>query len=136
MDKNEIIMSIVELSQDVIGGDINPLDAYSDLKEIETILSSVKDSILNIALDEFDKYGEKSVSRNGYEFASTSSGRYDYSNSDDWKNYKKKMKDIEVKMVAAYKNAGTALIDEETGEVYPPASYTESKRSLRLKKLK
>lgn len=136
MNKDEIILSIKNEVQKVIDGDSNPLDALIIIKGLETAIKSARESILDDCLTEFDKHGEKAVKYHGCQFSATQSGRYDFSHNKDWSDLSSKMKSIESKMKIAYSNPGTALIDEDTGEVYEPASYKSSKRSISVKMLK
>ena len=131
-------MKLTELAikkRKVLDGDINPLEFLTQLNELEKAIKDAKEEILNDAILEFDRHGAKSIIEYGFEISATQSGRYDYTNNSDWNMYKNKMKDIESKMQAAYKN-NASILDDNTGEVYEAALYKANKPSLKLKKLK
>lgn len=126
---------ILKLVSDVENGDINPLEALTKVKELEDLVKDAKAKISEDAITEYEKHGEKTVDIYGYEISYTASGRYTYSNNNDWVNIDNSRKELEKKMQAAYKAAMT-MLDEATGEMIPAAEYKANKPSLRLKKKK
>lgn len=125
-------MDFIKKKEQVLNGEYDALKLYTELTELEKAIKDAKAEILEDAMTEFDKHGEKTVVLHGYEIAVTQSGRYDYSSSSDWNTKKAELKDIETKMQAAYKS-NSSVLDNDTGEVFEPASYKSNKASLRLK---
>ena len=128
-------MDFLKKKEQVLNGEYNALELYSELSDLEKAIKAAKDEILEDAITEFEKHGAKSVKEYGFEISATQSGRYDYSSNQTYMQLKNQMKDIEDKMKAAYSTQST-ILDDNTGEVYEPASYKASKVSLKFKKLK
>jgi hypothetical protein len=122
-------------------GDIDARE-YARLLQFEKKLSTItKDrKIREIALEEFSKYPEKEGEYKGVKWIyKNGSGRYGYEHSEEWQKLKEQeekmselRKQLEEKMKAAYKTSST-IIDEETGEIIPPATYTAYSDSISVK---
>lgn len=127
-------MNLEEKKQQVLNGDYNALKLYGELADLEKAIKKAKAEILEDAIIEFEKHGEKSVSANGFEISKSQSGRYDYSDNADWNKLQSNIKELEKKMQAAYKGGGE-ILDNDTGEIIEPATYKASKEGLKFKKL-
>jgi hypothetical protein len=95
---------------------------------------AAKESILEMALFERKKYPETMLKLYGKNIYIIQSGTYKYDHYDDWNKIKTKLETIQENMklsLQAWKK-GQTIVDEDTGEVIPPASYKSSKESLKL----
>lgn len=121
---------VEEIKQGVLDGDINPLNAMEAVKRMDEYLSDLKKSITDIALDELDKYGEKEVTFGNAKFSKSSSGRYDYSNDEEWVALNNAKKEREKTLQTAYKTKGELVVD---GEVINKPIYKANKESIKIK---
>ena len=125
-------MTEIEILEDsVLEGRVDPLDVYRTLHQMKTEAEKGMKQILDVTIDEFDKYGEKSLDKHGATFKKASSGRYTYKHYDRWNEVNDERKEIEDKMKQAYK--GMTIVDEETGEQIPAADYTPNRESISVK---
>lgn len=116
---------------DVLEGNDDAYKLMLFIKKLEEKLKSVKNDILEVAVDETtDK-----IEWNGYRFENTSSGRYNYDHCLEWTELKERMKTIEKNMQIVYKS-GNAMFDNETGEEVQPAEFKPSKKSVKITKYK
>lgn len=60
--------NINTIIQGVESGEINPLDAFAPFKKLEAIFKQAKERIDRFALDEAEKYNEKTFSHSGVKF--------------------------------------------------------------------
>lgn len=112
-----------------------PLRVLAEIKKAIDTLTKYKEELLEDAIAEREKYQEKEYVLGDFGISFHNSGKYDYSNNADWVKLKAEMKEIEEKMQLAFKTNAT-IIDDETGEVYSPASFKANKKSLIFKYLK
>ena len=129
------------LKEQFLNGQIDPRE-YARLlkfsKQVETLTKDKK--IKEMALEEFGKYPEGEGEFKGVEWRyKNGSGRYSYSHFEGWQKLKEQedklaelRRQLESKMKAAHKTDST-IIDEETGEVIPPATYTAYSDSISVK---
>lgn len=130
---NEIL---AELTQSVIDGNADPLEAYIHLKSIEKRISECLKEVEPIAYQEADKWSEKVFTYKGAEIQKkNAAGRYDYSTVSLWKQAEERKKKIEELAKVAYKG-GVTVVDEESGEVVEPCAYTEGKSIISVRLLK
>lgn len=111
-------------------GEINPLNFLAALKKLEQEIQLCKTLVEEEALDEIDKYPEKTIELDGFSVTQTSGGRYSYKEDGEWKELEKNKKNREKQMQQAYKTEGELVID---GEVIPPADYIPNKKSISIK---
>lgn len=135
-----------EFTIQVEEGNINSLDAYIAVKEIEKIISGDKSSVgileqlRDLAIDEAEKV--KGESYKGYKVELKQGGRYDYSHISKISDLKQEMKPLEQSIKELQKVAQTAfkightMVDDETGEVIEPAKYIPYATSIVLTKEK
>jgi hypothetical protein len=127
---------INELTQNALDGSANALEAYIELKRIETALKTALESLTDAAYQEADKFTEKTFALKGAEVTKKSAaGRWDYSHIHQYSATKERLKTIEemAKQAAASAKHGRTIIDDATGEVIEPAIYTEGKSLLAIK---
>jgi len=118
-----------EFTNDILDGNINPLQAAAILKSMEDFSKTVRGNVLvkDCIREELDKYTEKSVHFNGLIFTKKVVGtRYDYSNCNDpIYNRRKLQYDIAAANLKEREEflkivplEGLTVVDDETGEVY------------------
>ena len=122
---------IQSIQDDVDLGYKNALEAYKILTEAEKLIKEVKASILDQAIDEYEKYGEKTVEYNGFKISKTQSARYDYKHIAAWADLKGQLTNVEELAKLAEKQGKAIVLD--TGEFVDPAKKTYSKESLSFK---
>lgn len=114
----------------VENGDVDPIKAIAYINAVDKILKEVRSKVMDMALDEFAKYGEKEISvLDGCKISQVEAGvRYDYSNCEKWRTIKENEDAISSQRKSLEKTLQTITkpiqsIDEETGEVlslFPP----------------
>lgn len=117
-------------------GNVNPLDAFAVFKKMEKLFNEAKKTIDNYAIEEAEKYGNKSFEYNGQKFeVRDGAKRYSFKDIEEWKIANENLKNIEEKYKTAYKNnkIGLSALDEETGEVLQVPTVTNNKSSLIVK---
>lgn len=101
----------------VLNGEINPIELDYHLKVISDMVETIRKDkdVRECTLNEMSKCG-KSFSYKDAEITLSERKSYDYSNDHEWTKLKEKMKARETIL----KNVpeGTAMVDEETGEIY------------------
>lgn len=128
----ELAEEIGYIADGVEEGKFDELDVHLGLKELESIVKDSKKKIEDYVLDEFDNYGEKEVEKHGKVISKVSGrGRYSYDHYQPYVKLNNERKDLETKMKSALK-AGGGVVDEDTGEIVPPAEYSPGKETLRV----
>ena len=120
--------------QRVLDGDDDALQTFVMLSSTEKIFKQAKDKIKSIAVEEFEKYGEKTLENFGAKISKTGSGRYSYKDYEGWRKLNNARKDIEKMMQTSYKMAlqGDTYVSND-GEEIPPALYTPNEIGLSIK---
>jgi hypothetical protein len=124
----KIIDDIIDIVQQCDDGNIDPLKAYVMFKRIEITAQNCLKQIQNEALIEANKYPEKVIGMDGAEvMKKRAAGRWDYSQCVYVTQAKEEAKRQEEIAKQAYKASqrGQQIFNEESGEVFTPASYTE-----------
>jgi len=113
-------------------GNVDPLDAYINLKLALSELTDAVESLAPLAIDQRLKYGKENLIRNGFlvEY-SEGTPRYAYKHSEAWSRISAELKSVEELMKQSAK-LNKAIVDESTGEVFEPAKITYTKPFLRL----
>ena len=104
-------------------GNANPLDALAKLKCLALAFEQAEKKIKELALEELEKHGGKSIEINGTKFTKIESGvKYDYSNNQLWQklnevsdaaNAERKALEDKLKKI----EYGHSIVNEATGEV-------------------
>lgn len=135
---NEIQQTLQDAVTVAKDGLTSPMQVYAELSTLEKICKELKDEIKPDAMNEFQKYGQKTVKHGMFEISKTAGGRYTY--PDDFVTYQrsvKEVKNLEKLMQQVYNGikSGTnaVIVHEETGEVIPAATYVASEESLAIK---
>lgn len=89
-------MNYKEITDQVVNGDINALKAYIDLKVAEKELEYALAVVQPLAINEADKYTEKTFKAFGAVIEKRSApGRWDYAQVNAWKQAKDRLAYIE-----------------------------------------
>lgn len=126
-------MDITKIVEQVLGGEISPLDTYIELKTLEKEIADALTKIKDDALLEAQKYN--GADYKGFRIeVRDGGGRYSYDHIDDYKQLKEQLKSLESKYQSAYKQSlkSISLIDDN-GEEVPVARYTFSSPSILFK---
>lgn len=137
-----------QFRDEILNGEVNPLEAAIILKAMEDFTKSLRGDILikDCVKSELDKYPEKSVRFNGCTFTKKAVGtKYDFSNCNDPELERLKAKaEIAASLLKEREDflkvcpeSGHEFIDNKTGEVvtiYPPAKISEEGYSISFAK--
>lgn len=133
----QIFKDIQSATSDIISavadGWIDGKDAFAFFSAVEKTIGEGKRSVLDKAIEEveepYEAFGLRIESRSG-------AGRYTYDDA-SYLSAKAKLKQMETLRKQAYKIREEAtIIDPETGEIVPPARYTQGKVALYVTKPK
>ena len=134
MNFQEIFQAVEVQSISAKNGNLNPLEVYIELKNLESFVKECKDLVQLDALIEAEKY--KGQIFNGYEVDVRSvGGRYTYDHIDEISALKAQIKELEKAAQDSYKLSakGSIMMNDQTGEVTPPAHYKEGSTAIILK---
>ncbi len=126
------------IKEAVENGAIDPLLAYTKIHELEESLKAAKEVVYDAAINEADKYTEKTFVFHGYEIQKKSAaGRWDFKHIPAWNKAKEVVSEVEEKCKTAFKMAekGDTYVSED-GEAIEPAHYTNGKSIISLRRLK
>ena len=137
LDKNSIFQKVKHIQNAVLGGEINALEAFVYLKWIEQIADKAKAQIIDLSLEEAEKYPEKKFKEFGCEIqVKSAAGRYDFSEIKEIEDKENELKALKEKHKQAYKSMYAATIKtqmvDEDGVVVEPAKYTPGKTTLAI----
>ena len=119
---------LLDIQDGVEQGNVNPLEAYVELKAIENTLKEVMAKVQPLAITEADKYNEKSFKAFGAVIEKRSApATYDMSHINAYLTAKEKVKYIET-----IAKAGGG-IDPETGQEIEKAIRVEGKSTIAVK---
>lgn len=128
---NEIGELSNRLANEVLSGNVNPLDAFVTLKKIEETIKNVKSQIEELALDEASKH-PKTFNHLGVEITSKSSaGRWDFKHIPEVVELEKELKQLKDRHKLAHKSSDQLVSND--GEIIQPANYNEGKNILSIK---
>ncbi len=116
-----------EKADRIINGYESAVKSAVFIKKAEDAIKVFKEKIKEYVIDEI----ENGETLDGYKLEVTSGGRYNYSSNPDYVELKNKLEEIEKDMQVAYKS-GKSLINEETGEIIPPAKFIPNKKSYKI----
>ena len=119
---------ILELAKQVQDGEVNPLSAYIQLKKMEAEMKTAMSTIQPLAIDEADKWKEKTFKMEGALVEKRSSPcTWDYSEVAAYNQAKERLKYIEK---VAQIGGG---VDPQTGEEINKAFKIEGKSIIAVK---
>jgi hypothetical protein len=120
-----------ELATKVVNGDVNPLKAYIELKNAQAELEAALKTVQPLAIDEADKYKEKSFKAFGAIIEKRNApSTWDFSQVAAYQQAKQRLKYIE-----DVSKAGGGY-DAETTEEITKAIRIEGKSSIAVKLVK
>lgn len=123
-------LSFAEIAQKVEDGEVNALKEYIELKRLSNSLSDALTVIQPLAIDEADKYKEKSFKAFGAIVEKkNAAGSWDYTGVAAWNAAKERLKWVE-KMA---QTGGAA--DSDSGEIIEKAVKIEGKSTIAIKLL-
>ena len=122
-----------ELLENVEGGTACPLRTYIELKDLANVLTATMKKVETLAMDEADKYPERTFDYFGATVSKSSTGaRYNWEDDKVYKSLKVDldMRQEQLKRAVKYDEL---IIDEETGEQIPKVSMkAPDKNVLRI----
>jgi hypothetical protein len=112
---------IESLTTKVIEGELNPLDVYCELSDMQKAIKSALDMIESHALTEAQKYAKDECKVKGYKVSVTERKVWDFKHIPEWREAEQRRKDIEERS----KIAATHGLDVNlnTGEITEKATY-------------
>ncbi len=123
---NEIEKTVSEVND----GTKDALQAYGELKDLETILKQAVQEVYEIAVGEASKY-EKTFHHLGFKFELRNGAtRYSFKHIPEWNNLNEQVKDFEATSKAALKMQGKIQMASNEGEDIALPIVTVSKDSL------
>ena len=142
-NKEQIANFTVMLRNLLDSGEVNPFEILICIKGFEKVIENIKPLLIELSIDEYDKYSEKEVIYKGVKLVKKEAGtKYDFSNCGDvhWERYNsdiilltnsKKERESFLKTIENNLN----IIDQETGEVYelfPPSKKSTTTISVSI----
>ena len=130
-------MNYTQLVQDIEDGNESALKGLSLLREQKKIIDACIKQVDPIALDEAEKYGEKTFEYQGFSFQlKIGAKRFNFSNSEKWSKAKASITDIESAMKEAWQASqrGSQTVDED-GVLVDIPEVTYNNDSLTIKKI-
>ena len=128
--------TFIEIAKQVESGNMNPLQGYVMLKQIEAQLKDCFDIVKDQAIDKAEKYGKGEHEAYGCKFqVRNAAGRWDFSNLQEHSEMKQALKDYEDGMKAAYKArlSGQVMVNQSTGELNELPEFKEGKTTISIK---
>ena len=128
-NKEECKTAASRMAEQVLFGEISPLEAHLKLSLIKDIADDVLKQIKPSVSDAMDLYGKDKPTIAGWVVEKVNGGstaKYDH--NPEWVKLKEQMTALEDKMKSAAK--GMTVVDEH-GEVIPPAIFVPREDSIR-----
>ena len=126
----QIIEKVIGMATDVKEGNINPLEAYIQMKQLDTALSNAISQIQDDARNYAETYGQKTFDAFGARIElRNAASRWDYSNCHQVVELDTKLKTM--KKLA--EQAVSAEVYDENGVRIEPATKIEGKSTIAIK---
>lgn len=120
-----------QIASKVVNGEVDALKTYIELKRADKELKSALATVQGLAIDEAEKYSEKTFDAFGAEVGlKNSAGRWNFKDLDWWDEFQDKQDTA--KQSYHLNKKKKQLIDDE-GVVVQPAEYTEGKLTIAIK---
>lgn len=134
---NKIADRIREIATSVEDGEINALEGFIVLKAISTTVTDTMAKIKTEAVQEADKYGDKTFQAFGAQIEKRSGGGvWSYKHLEGWNELNDQKKAVEDLHKQAFKMIGQAeVIDPNTGEIIQPALWKPNAETISIKLL-
>jgi hypothetical protein len=128
--KEELKQASARMAEQVIFGEISPIEAHLKLSLVKDMAEDVLKQIRGSVSDDLDRYGKDKPTVAGWTIEKFNGGNVaKFDHNPEWVRLKEQLADLEDKMKAASK--GMTIIDENTGEVIPPAVFVPKEDSIR-----
>lgn len=123
-----------QLIESVDVGDISALGAFAAASDIQRICAEALEKIKPYALKDAEAFNESTFTEAGRRFTKVPSRRMvKYDHIPQWADLKTKQSRIEKLALTAALEFGATIVDDETGEVIPPAELNYTKPSISVK---
>jgi serine/threonine-protein kinase RIO1 len=133
MIHSNIFATLSSFSQAIEDGNVNPLRAFIELKNLSDMIFSMQDSIKEAAINEYMKYGKEDLVIDGYKIEKMNGRKiWKYDHSSAWQAANERRKTLEMLMQKAHN--GSSIVDGDTGEIIEPAVVTYTSETLKLTK--
>jgi hypothetical protein len=124
------------VSQRVLSGDEDALEVFIKAKALEQVAKNIISEVKSAATDEAERYSKADSKMMGCEFVvKNGATTYSFDHDEEWSNIDSKIKELtamrkerEKKMIDAMNYA--EVVDDETGEVIPPAEVKKGSGSV------
>ena len=129
-------LDLEQMVQDVHDGNESPLKVYAILNDVLKTAKKCQDEIKDYALQESEKYKDKTFEEDGFIFEKRNGGkRWSFKHLEDWTQIKNSLIACEEKYKLAYKNKenGLEAFNTSTGEEIELPKVTYSLDSLIVK---
>lgn len=124
-------MSVQEILDNVRNGEMDPLNAFIQLKAKEKAAKAALAEIQVEAVEKATTYGEKTFKAFGAEVGCKSAaGTWNFKELDWWQDFEDKKDDA--KKAFKLVDRGKTIVDDD-GEVIEPAKYTPGKDIISIK---
>lgn len=133
---NEIKKKAASIKEAAELGLIDPIDAMMAMSQCSSIFDENSKPIKDIAVKEFEKHTEKTVSRYGFQISATAGATYSYGHSKAWASLKYDLSEYEKQMKTVFQCIAESKPVPEQLVGIEPAEKKESSRSLSFKKSK
>jgi hypothetical protein len=121
---------------EVLEGNIDALQTYGELKELETVLKLALEQVYEVAISEAEKE-DKTFQHAGFRFERRNGAtRYSFKHIPQWNDLTNQVRDFEATCKAALKVQGKIQTATNDGEEVPLPIVTVSKDSLIVKRAK
>ena len=130
--QNEIRQQVAKMTNDVLQGNTNPLDAFIFIKKMEEVLKQVKDNIKDVAIDEAARHGGKTFAFGDAKVTlKSSAGRWNYKHIQSIIDKAAELKELQELHKSAANNKGATIVDSD-GVIIEPAIYTDGKETISI----
>jgi len=120
-----------DINEKVLNGELNALEAYVELKRTEKLLKDVLKGVKEQAVEEAEKYGEKTFDAFGATIEMRAGGgTWNYKDLPWWDSFKAKQEAAQ----KAYKSSQVYMtIVDDNGEIIKPAIYKPNSPTISVK---
>ena len=123
-----------QLIESVFLGEISALGAFAAASDLQRLCFDALEKIKPFALKDAEAFNESTFTEAGRRFTKVPPRRMvKYDNIPQWADLKAKQSRIEKLALTAALEFGATIVDDETGEVIPPAELNYTKPSISVK---
>ena len=130
----EIENYLNDLLASVEDGEVSALATFAQISDISRLVNDVMEKVKNVAIAEAEAWQEASFTEYGRKFTKVPPRRMvKYDGVPQWQDLTARRKRIEELALVAATKFGATIVDDETGEIIPPAEISYSKPSISVK---